>query len=141
MVRYVFKLRVIGLTRDEVVLMLLGVYVRHDGKLFGDKGYLSHAVFRHVLRELGVLLITQHNRNVVNQLVPLADTLLLRKRAIIEIILDQFKNISQLEHTFHRSPVNFVVNLFAGLVAYCHQPKKPSLQLQALSRLEVDIPN
>lgn len=34
-----------------------------------------------------------------------------------------------------------VVNLLAGLIAYCHQPKKPSLHLQALSRLEVAIPN
>ena len=27
----------------------------------------------------------------------------------------------------HRSPANFLVNLLAGLVAYAHQPKKPSL--------------
>ncbi|MDI9548122.1 MAG: IS982 family transposase, partial [Chloroflexota bacterium] len=26
-------------------------------------------------------------------------------------------------------PLNFVVNLFAGLIAYCLQPKKPSLHL------------
>ena len=111
------------------------------GKLFGDKGYLSQALFRRLLTELGVHLITHRKRNMVNQLVPLADKLLLRKRAIIESIFDQLKNISQIEHTRHRSPVNFVVNLLAGLVAYCHQPKKPSLHLQALSRLEVDIPN
>ena len=78
---------------------------------------------------------------MVNQLVPLADKLLLRKRAIIESIFDQLKNISQIEHTRHRSPVNFIVNLLASLVAYCHQPKKPSLHLQALARLEANIPN
>lgn len=111
------------------------------GKLFGDKGYLSQALFRQLLSELGVQLITHRKRKMANQFVPLADKLLLRKRAIIESIFDQLKNISQIEHTRHRSPVNFVVNLLAGLVAYCHQPKKPSLHLQALSRLEVDIPN
>ncbi len=111
------------------------------GKLFGDKGYLSQPLFQRLLSELGVRLITHRKRNMVNQLVPLADKLLLRKRAIIESIFDQLKNISQIEHTRHRSPVNFVVNLLAGLVAYCHQPKKPSLQLQALSRLEPVIPN
>ncbi len=44
---------------------------------------------------------------MVNRLLPLADKLLLRKRAIIESIFDQLKNISQIEHTRHRSPVNF----------------------------------
>nr|WP_084610657.1 transposase [Synechocystis sp. PCC 7509] len=30
----------------------------------------------------------------------------LRKRAVIETIIDQLKNISQIEHSRHRSPVN-----------------------------------
>jgi hypothetical protein len=64
-----------------------------------------------------------------NQLLPLSDRLLLRKRALIETIVDQLKNICQLEHSRHRSPINFVVHLLAGLIAYCHQPKKPSLRL------------
>jgi len=42
-----------------------------------------------------------------NRLLPLADKLLLRKRAIIETVLDQLKNISQIEHTRHRSVNNF----------------------------------
>jgi hypothetical protein len=37
------------------------------------------------------------------------------------------KNISQIEHSRHRSPLNFLVNLMCGLIAYCHQPKKPGL--------------
>ncbi len=111
------------------------------GKLFGDKGYLSQPLFQRLLSELGVQLITHRKRNMANRLMPLADKLLLRKRAIIERIFDQLKTISQIEHTRHRSPVNFVVNLLAGLVAYCHQPKKPSLHLQAVSRLDVAIPN
>ncbi|MBI5928225.1 MAG: IS982 family transposase, partial [Chloroflexi bacterium] len=50
---------------------------------------------------------------------------------ILETITDQLKNISQIEHTRHRSPLNFLVNLVAGLIAYTFQPKKPSLHLEA----------
>jgi len=63
-----------------------------------------------------------------NRLMTMSDKLLLRKRALIETIIDQLKNISQIEHSRHRSPTNFVVNVLAGLIAYCHQPKKPALQ-------------
>jgi hypothetical protein len=59
------------------------------------------------------------------------DTGLLRKRAIIESIHDQLRNISPIGHSRHRSPVNFVVNLLAGLIAYCRQPKQPSLHLES----------
>ena len=64
-----------------------------------------------------------------NRLVVLEDKLLTRKRFVIETIVDQLKNISQIEHTRHRSPTNFIVNLIAGLIAYTWQPKKPSLHL------------
>jgi hypothetical protein len=42
---------------------------------------------------------------------PLGDQALLRKWAIVESINDQLKNISQIEHTRHRSLGNFMVNL------------------------------
>ena len=104
----------------------------HDlfGKLFGDKGYLSQALFE-TLYERGLELVTSLRKNMKNQLMLLSDRLLLRKRFIIETITDQLKNISQIEHTRHRSPANFAVNLLAGLIAYTHQPKKPSLRLPA----------
>lgn len=72
---------------------------------------------------------TQHVcKNMKNRLLPILDKLLLRKRFIIETINDQLKNISQIEHSRHRSPLNFLVNLFSGLIAYQLQPKKPSLK-------------
>ncbi len=67
-----------------------------------------------------------------NKLMRLHDKLLSRQRYIIETINDQLKNISQIEHSRHRSPVNFCVNVLWGLIAYCHQPKKPSLRLDWL---------
>ena len=65
-----------------------------------------------------------------NTLVKLVDKILLRKRALIETVYDQLKNISQIEHARHRSPFNFLVNTLAALVAYTYQPKKPALDLQ-----------
>ncbi|HEX5441717.1 MAG TPA: IS982 family transposase [Ktedonobacterales bacterium] len=97
------------------------------GKLFGDKGYISQALAEQLFLTQGLQLITKLRKNMRNVLMPLSDKLLLRKRAIIESINDQLKNICQIEHTRHRSPLNFLAHLFAGLIAYCHQPKKPSL--------------
>uniref|UniRef100_I1XM08 Transposase, IS982 family n=1 Tax=Methylophaga nitratireducenticrescens TaxID=754476 RepID=I1XM08_METNJ len=54
---------------------------------------------------------------------------MLRKRYVIETIFDQLKNISQIGHSRHRSPVSFMFHLMAGLVAYTFQPKKPSIKL------------
>jgi hypothetical protein len=96
------------------------------GKLFGDKGYLSHTLFETLLNQ-GLQLITGIKANMKNRLMLLSDKLLLRKRFIIETINDQLKNQSQIEHSPHRSPVNFVVNVVAGLIAYTWQPKKPAI--------------
>jgi hypothetical protein len=101
---------------------------RLRGKLFGDRGYIS-APLSKLLFEQGLQLITRLRKNMKNHLMHLSDKLLLRKRAIIESIIDQLKNISQIEHTRHRSPTNFVVHLIAGLIAYSHQDKKPGLHL------------
>jgi len=99
------------------------------GRLFGDKGYISAALAERLFLDQGLRLITKLRKNMRNILMSLADHLLLRKRALIETIIDQLKNVCQIEHSRHRSPINFCVHLLAGLVAYCHQPKKPSLRL------------
>jgi len=105
------------------------------GKLFADKGYISQKLFEELLLTFNVQLVTGVRSNMKNMLMPLMDKLLLRKRSIIETIIDQLKNISQIEHSRHRSPINFLVNLICGLIAYCHQPKKPSLGLGTLPAL------
>ena len=98
------------------------------GKLFGDKGYLSQALFEDLFKR-GIELITTIRKNMKNSLMLLEDKIMLRKRFIIETVNDQLKNISQIEHTRHRKPANFAVNLIAGLIAYQKQSKKPSLNL------------
>jgi hypothetical protein len=101
------------------------------GKLFGDRGYISQALAAQLWEERKLLLITKLRKNMKSRLMLMIDKILLRKRAIIETIIEQLKNISQIEHTRHRSPINFFVNMLAGLTAYCHRPKKPSLNFNS----------
>ena len=98
------------------------------GKLVGDRGYLSQVLFEQRFAQ-GLQLITPIRKNMQNRLVVLEDKLLTRKRFIIETIVDQLKNISQIEHTRHRSTTNFIVTLIAGLIVYTWQAPKPSLHL------------
>ncbi len=98
------------------------------GKLFADKGYLAQPL-RDELRRIGIDLITSLRRNMKPQLLPLYDKLMLKRRSIIETINDQLKNISQIEHSRHRSVNNFFVNLMAGLISYCFRLHKPSISL------------
>lgn len=99
------------------------------GKVVADRGYVSQKLFEKLLTQMGIQLITKPRKNMKNRLMPLMDKLLTRKRSIVETIIDQLKNVSQIEHSRHRSPINFFVNVVCGLIAYCHQPKKPSLCL------------
>ena len=99
------------------------------GKLFGDKGYISQPLAT-LLAAQGLRLVTKLRKNMKNKFLPLYDKLLLRKRALIETVNDQLKNISQVEHTRHRSLWNFLGNVAAGLIAYSWREKKPSLNIQ-----------
>ena len=99
------------------------------GKLFGDRGYISHALFTQLWAQ-GVQLVTKLKKKMQPRLLPLLDKILLRKRTLIETVNDQLKNICQLEHSRHRSLTNCVVNVFAALIAYTYQEKKPSLHFQ-----------
>ena len=98
------------------------------GKLFGDRGYVSQPLFEQLYAQ-GLEMIARRRKNMKNRLVKMVDKILLRKRAIIESVNDQLKNICQIEHSRHRSRFNFLVNLLAGLIAYSYHPKKPSLDL------------
>ena len=62
------------------------------------------------------------------------DKAMLSKRFVIETINDQLKNISQIEHSRHRSTHGFMLNLLGGLIAYCLKPKKPSLNLTPIEK-------
>jgi hypothetical protein len=106
------------------------------GKVFGDKGYVSRPLVELYRKTLGIQFITKLKANSKNRLpMFLSDHFLLRKRAIVESVIDQLKNISQIMHSRHRSVGNFLVNLLCGLIAYSHQPKGPSLGRDVLACL------
>jgi hypothetical protein len=98
------------------------------GKLFGDKGYISAKIARKLF-ERGLKLFTTFRNKMKNKLIELKDKILLRKRVLVETVNDQLKNISQLEHTRHRSIGNFFVNALGAMAAYTQQPKKPRIKL------------
>jgi len=106
------------------------------GKIYGDKGYISHPLYVLLRQTFGIQLVTKLKSNAKNRLpMSLMDRILLRKRAIVECVIDQLKNISQIEHSRHRSVTSFLVNILCGLIAYTHQPKKPSLGREVLACL------
>ena len=98
------------------------------GKLVGDKGYISKDLFRKLFVD-GIQLITKLKNNMKGTLMTVSDRVLLRKRAIIETVNDELKNIAQVEHSRHRCFDNFFVNTMAALAAYCCFPKKPAIQV------------
>ena len=97
------------------------------GTLFGDKGYICQKLFESLLAR-GLKLVTHIRSNMKGRLMVLEEKILLRKRSVIETVNDTLKNVCQIEHSRHRSPINFLAHLFAGLIAYTRLPKKPSLK-------------
>jgi len=100
------------------------------GKLIGDKGYISKDLFSSLYNQ-GLQLVTKVKKNMKNKFMPIVDKILLRKRAVIETVNDQLKNICQIEHSRHRSVFNFATNILAAIVAYSLQPKKPSINVSS----------
>ncbi len=97
-------------------------------KLYGDRGYLSKALEADLL-DKGVSLVTTVRKNIKAKAISFWDRTMLSRRYIIETINDPLKNISYIEHSRHRSMKGFMLNLLAGLVAYCLKENKPSLNL------------
>lgn len=96
------------------------------GLLFGDKGYIKKDLF-HELFDRGLKLVTSIKKGMKNSLMALNEKILLRKRSIIETVFGSLKNKFEIEHTRHRSPINFLVHIFSTLVSYSMQPKKPCI--------------
>ncbi len=98
-----------------------------------SNGYLSQSLFDSLLEHDLQLIITNLHSKMKNRLLLLSDKLLLRKRSIIETINDLLENQSQIEHSRHRRPVSFVVNVLVGLSAYLWQRKNlPSIGLHVM---------
>jgi hypothetical protein len=99
------------------------------GKIFAGRGYISQDLFERLFVD-GIHLITRLKKNMKNFLMSRRDKIYLRKRALIETVNDELKNICQIEHSRHRCFVNFISNMVSALIAYNFLPKKPSLNLE-----------
>jgi len=108
------------------------------GKMFADKGYISQALWQMLFAD-GIQLFTKLKKNMKGHIMTVSDKILLRKRAIIETINDELKNLCQIEHTRHRSVKNFIMNILCALTAYCFFPKKPSLNIRKTDQNQLMI--
>lgn len=87
------------------------------GKIFADKGYISKDIFDKLFQR-GLRLFTNLKRNMKSYLLDNEDKIHLRKRSLIESVFNVLKNKMNLEHTRHRSPINFIVHVIASITAF-----------------------
>jgi hypothetical protein len=107
-----------------------------SGKLDGDRGYISKDLAAILFCD-GINLVAKMRNNMKGGELPLQDRLLLRKRAVIECVNDELKNICQIEHTRHRCFANFITNLISGLLAYSFLPKKPAIKVEVIDEKQI----
>jgi len=108
------------------------------GKLYADKGYVGQKLTELLFID-GLHLITSIRNNMKNVLMELKDKILLRKRAVIETVNDELKNMCQIEHSRHRSFSGFIVNTIAALIAYSFFPKKPAIKYKPVQSSQLAV--
>jgi hypothetical protein len=117
-----------GNVDDRKVVPLLCKKIK--GKLFGDKGYISQKLFEEML-EKGLRIVTALRTKMKPKLMCFEESEILKKRSVVESVFHILKDILTLNHTRHRNPVNFMVNIFSALCAYCLYPGKPAIKFKA----------
>lgn len=98
---------------------------RLNGMAFGDKGYISKPLFTRLL-EKGLKLITRTRKNMKAVDYSTVEKQLLNQRGIIETVIHHFKHHYHIWHTRHRSVLNAITHLVAGMAAYVIEPLKIS---------------
>jgi len=96
------------------------------GYCFTDKGFISAKFFEQALLN-GLKIITGIRTKMKNKLIDMTEKLLHKKRGIIESVNDILMTVCDIDHTRHRSPYNFMVNLISGTIAYTFLDKLPSI--------------
>jgi len=98
------------------------------GKIFGDRGYISQQIEQQ-MAETGIEWITKVRKNMKSKYRKLTDKILLKKRGLIETVIDELKTQMTIQHTRHRSLDGWALNTLSALTAYTYLPKKPSLHI------------
>ncbi|THV57556.1 hypothetical protein EK417_16195 [Chryseobacterium candidae] len=108
---------------------------------------ISKEFFQNLFSQ-GIHLVTKLKKNMkTKSITPMFDSYMIRKRAIVENIFDQLKNICQVEHSRHRSIANYFNTIFSALIAYNFMDKKPlfknnfvdTKQLYLISYIELTL--
>ena len=115
-----------GNVADNNTETMLKLFDNLNGLAFADKGFINQKAFEALFKS-GIQVITGIKSNMKNKLMPINHKLLLRKRGMIESVNDILKTVCDIEHTSHRSPVNAVLNIFAGICAYTFLDRFPSI--------------
>lgn len=111
------------------------------GLVFGDKGYISKKLFSGLL-EKGLKLITRTRKNMKPISYSSLEKQLLNQRGIVETVINHFKHHYHIWHTRHRSVVNAITHLMAGIAAYAVEPLKISaIKLLASNNYLTETPN
>jgi transposase len=100
------------------------------GRVYADKGYVARWLVDS-LRARQMDFITKVRKNMKPVQHTPFDQALLKRSSLIETVFDELKNLCQVEHTRHRSPAYFIVNLMSCIIAYCLMPNKPRLSLMS----------
>lgn len=104
------------------------------GWLFGDRGYISQKLTA-LLQNKGVDLITKVKKNMKEKIIEPIKKYYLDKRGMIETIIDQLKNLLHIDHSRHRSIMNFQINILGGLLAYIFKPRKVNVPFHKLNQI------
>ncbi|MBL4788713.1 MAG: transposase [Kordiimonadaceae bacterium] len=118
---------------------VLKLFIELTGLAAGDKGYISKKMVAK-LAKAGVSFITKAKKNMKTVKRTAFEKFFLANRPVIEAVIGQFKEICRIEHSRHRNPDNFLINLLAALAAYTFNAKKPSIDLKAFNQSAL-IPN
>ena len=102
-----------------------------SGLAAGDKGYIDKKLEEKLL-EQNLKLITKVKKNMKKRMLNAFEKFFLYQRSIVETVIDQLKSICHIEHSRHRSPFNFLVNIVGSLAAYCLKPRKPAIKMAKL---------
>ncbi|HAS45221.1 MAG TPA: IS982 family transposase, partial [Microscillaceae bacterium] len=135
----ILKIRVTsGNVADNNAELLKSMLKGFESTVYGDKGYISK--LKKVLQEQGCKLITKIRKHMKKPVLTQKERYYLKKRTLIETVFGQMVNQCQIEHTRHRSPINCMVNLWAGIIAYNfldHLPKIADFDMKDLDQANV----
>jgi Transposase DDE domain len=147
------KLHLVINDRGELIAFKITSGKQHDvkagesilkslqGLVFGDKGYISKELFSKLL-EKGLKLITRVRKNMKGKNYLPFEKQLLDKRGIIETVINHFKHHYHIWHTRHRSPLNAMTHLMAGIASYVIEPLKISaIKLLSSNNYLPETPN